>query len=739
MPRTFPNPGWRWLSGIVLAISAAILLAANQSTALAFSFQIQVNSLSGDAHGRYRTMLVEALTRDEAFEVVSEHAEGDDARVILVVGGHIRRDAPDDAEYRLEFQSKSEGLPFDGFFIDQALRLSSEAESLFVSQLLGIAWASIEPNDINQATLIASRLESLALELSDLTKAPPSGLFRHQMIGLNVALGFAASRLAGLPEYQDGERWHEEAARAFRTALNQSTEVSTSENRLTLKYNLGLALLASASKTKNPARLKEAEMIFREVMDAEAARGLGRQFQFYARFNLARAQFEQAVAPGQSSATEFLLQDIRLLFAPCERLQIQNCEAALQAQLADTLALVGERSGDQGYVRKALEVYRGLAQVWTRQRAPLRWRSLQNHLGSTLQLLATLTGEEGRQQEALTVFLDVLDDTDQETMPSAWASLTNNVGRVLLSLGAMDGDSGIVDQAIEHFQRSLDVFERDQYPNQWAIIQRNLGEAYGTLAHIQPAPGAIMEALEAYGRTQDVWTRASAAYEWAEIQVKRGRLLRKLYDLKKDIALLKQAIAAAQSTLDLWTVGQHPDIWIAVRMDLGSLLNDLGRRTGNANAFQSAVNTMLQALTVMNPENRPEYWAAMTNNLGNSLLGLGQVTGSHPHLEEAMAAFKATQKIWSRPKRPRDWAIAQLNIGIVQETMGTRMQRRADLRNALSSYDIAASVLHTHGFSEQVRIVETRRQRARLLLQKLHVNSTEASTEPKNAYFGVPA
>ncbi|VAX21052.1 Argininosuccinate lyase, partial [hydrothermal vent metagenome] len=131
--------------------------------------------------------------------------------------------------------------------------------------------------------------------------------------------------------------------------------------------------------------------------------------------------------------------------------------------------------------REAIEGYKALSEVITRESSPQDWAATQNNLGATLRELASRSeGEEmakllNRSVKAYKLALTVY---TRESSPQEWAITQNNLGTTLAQLALRsEGEerAKLLNRSVTAYELALTVYTRESSPQEWAGTQNNLG------------------------------------------------------------------------------------------------------------------------------------------------------------------------------------------------------------------------------------------------------------------------
>ena len=202
-----------------------------------------------------------------------------------------------------------------------------------------------------------------------------------------------------------------------------------------------------------------------------------------------------SVRPITEQQGQYLAATLKPVAARLSRLVERGLDAvppadrgALHLAHGDALAVIGEQSGDDGALRRAVAAYEAALGEHTRERVPLDWATTQNNLGNALRVLGE-RGDDGALRRAVAACEAALGERTRERVPLDWATTQNNLGNALQVLGERGGD-GALRRAVAAFEAALGVFERHAASAYATVARRNLAQARASLEAMQrAAPG----------------------------------------------------------------------------------------------------------------------------------------------------------------------------------------------------------------------------------------------------------
>lgn len=108
-------------------------------------------------------------------------------------------------------------------------------------------------------------------------------------------------------------------------------------------------------------------------------------------------------------------------------------DAVLQARIA--------RESETPKLEKDVVFYREALGQQTRERAPLKWAAIQNNLGNALAALGERESSNAKLEQAVALYREALTEQTRERAPLEWATIQSNLGLALATLG--ERESGI--------------------------------------------------------------------------------------------------------------------------------------------------------------------------------------------------------------------------------------------------------------------------------------------------------
>jgi tetratricopeptide (TPR) repeat protein len=173
-----------------------------------------------------------------------------------------------------------------------------------------------------------------------------------------------------------------------------------------------------------------------------------------------------------------LVRSLPVAFSANDKGQVLHAYALLQQK-------IGEQSGNNARLERAVTAYRRVLEVFPQSRVPLAWAMTQNNLGTVLWTLGERKGDVKLLEQSVTAHREALKEYTQTRVPLDWAMTQNNLGAALRSLGMRKGNVKLLEQSVIAYREALKERTRTRVPLDWAITQENLDRALTSLEKLQ--------------------------------------------------------------------------------------------------------------------------------------------------------------------------------------------------------------------------------------------------------------
>ena len=335
--------------------------------------------------------------------------------------------------------------------------------------------------------------------------------------------------------------------------------------------------------------------------------------------------------------------------------------------------VIGDQTGNNASLTRAINAYRRLSEIWTREQFPLKWAGVQNNIGNIFQTLGEQ--EKGPDSLALAVacFGMALEVWTQGQSPFEWATAQNNLGNSLARLGERENGNYRLRQAAASLEASLEVNSRERVPVQWAITTGNL-----------------------------------------------GNVLLELGKREQSADLIKKAIRCQNAALSEIACERFPLPWASLQNNLGNALMELGKLSRSTLHLEDATVAYCNALKERTRERSPLDWAMTQFNLGNTRLQLGMLSGNAEEHLKARDAYMSSLMVVTREAHPFQWAMLQSNLGAALEFMAG-IDNLALLTASADAYSAALAVLTSDGAPRQQEIASRGRERVLQIVRQLQM------------------
>jgi tetratricopeptide (TPR) repeat protein len=359
---------------------------------------------------------------------------------------------------------------------------------------------------------------------------------------------------------------------------------------------------------------------------------------------------------------------------------------------ATVLYQQGEEFGDNGALRWAIELYKGILDLSSRERVPLRWAAIQNNLGNALRILGGRESGPASLEEAVAAYREALKELDRERVPLDWAITQTNLGSALLALAGRESGTAKLEEAVAAYRAALKEQTRERVPLDWAMTQNNLGIALRVLGEGESGTAKLEEAVAAYREALKELNRERAPFDWATTQNNLGSALLVIGERASEMAKFEEAVTAYREALKELTRKRVPLQWATIQNNLGVALRTLGDQESETAKLEESVVAYREALKEWTRARVPLQWATTQINLGSALLVLGQGETGTATLEEAVAAYREALRELTYERVPSLWAIAVGNEGVALMHLA---RRRADVAMAEDALNLIGTAFET--------------------------------------------
>ena len=499
--------------------------------------------------------------------------------------------------------------------------LNSEATTLY-------EYGKNRGSNVHLAALIVLRRKLLALAASD-----------DERGRAHNNLGRALFRLG-----ERGERnWEasEEAAAAYRAALEGRTPERVPLDWATTKNNLGNALRALGERESGTGKLEEAVAAYRAALEERT------------------------------------------------RERVPLAWATTKNNLGSALFRLGERESGTARLEEAVAAYRAALEERTRERVPLDWATTKNNLGSALFRLGERESGTARLEEAVAAYRAALEERTRERAPLDWAMTQNNLGIALWKLGERESGTARVEEAVAAYRSALEEYTRERVPLAWAMTQNNLGIAFRALGERESGTGKLEEAVAAYCAALEERTLERVPLDWAATKNHLGSALFRLGERESGTARLEEAVATYRAALEERTRESVPLDWAQTQNNLGIALKALGDRESGTARLDEAVAAYHAALEERTRDRVPLDWAQTQNDLGIALRALGERKSAIGRLENAVTAYPMTIEERTLEPAPQ----YRPDPKRVAERIASRIEQRASPNDRTVAWQEKAAVL----------------------------------------------
>lgn len=530
---------------------------------------------------------------------------------------------------------------------DAALALVSATsqKSLYaeVQSYRGVAlneWAAMSSGDsIRARRAMALTANRAALESLSGVRGSRAEWARIQN---NLGSVLRDQALSGSPE--ERKLFLDEAAMAFRAALEVYTKETVPRTWGTIQMNLGTVLSDLAEIVEGDERIalgSKSLEAYRSALDV---------------FSL------------KTGSSDFAL--VQMNLGNALRLQAASLEGdSYRETLNAAAAAYGEAL--RGFVRPDRDE---------------DWARTQSNLGVTLWELANIGVEDDRMSKlgaAQFAFEQSFEVFGRDTYPQHWGRSMINYGLVLHAKAFQLPESqraAAFDKVLEVFRATEEVVTKESMQQEWAKLRINLGVTLQVRSTFDDSVGKkarVAQSADAFRSSLSVLTRSSAPFEWAMAQHNLGVVLHEIGSLSEGPAALKafsDSVAAYRATLTVYRRKLVPQDWAATQFSLGQVLaaqatsleGDVKRKT-----YTESLRAFRDAIEVFTREAGAERWADVNYHLGLGLVGnaAADPEGRHRFLTEALERFKNFLSVVGADSNPTAHGLASSHVVEIEKEL----------------------------------------------------------------------
>jgi tetratricopeptide (TPR) repeat protein len=377
-------------------------------------------------------------------------------------------------------------------------------------------------------------------------------------------------------DYGDSSRL-EDAAAAFREALQEWTRERVPMRWATVQNNLGAALAGLGERESGTKRLEQAVAAFREALKertcerapqdwAMTQTNLGGALEYLGERECGTERLEQAVVACRAALPQR------------NREQFPLDWAMTQNTLGNALSKLGERKDRTELLQEGVAALRAALQEYTRERVPLNWATTQTNLGAALIILGGQESGTERFKEAVAACRSALQECRRERVPLEWAGAQYNLGNALLRIDEREGGTERLEEAVAACRAALQEWTRERVPLRWAMAQNSLGKALVCLSKLEVGTEMLEEAVAAFRAALQERTREVVPLGWAATQYNLGSALTMLGMQESGTARLEEAVAAFRAAMQEWTHERVPQNWAMIQARLNFVTEHLKKR-----------------------------------------------------------------------------------------------------------------------------------------------------------------
>lgn len=311
--------------------------------------------------------------------------------------------------------------------------------------------------------------------------------------------------------------------------------------------------------------------------------------------------------------------------------------------------------------------------------------------------LADRNGDASRYGKAADRLNDALALLDPQANRIEWAQAKNNLAITMRVRGANARDVSLVREALKTYEEILPVFDRKSFPIDWGNTIGNIGMAHTNIGAMEGNVAEFELAANSFEQAFGEVTRERSPVFWARLQNAYGMTQQVLGMMKQDPARLDRAAAAFRSALEVRARDINAEQWAESQQLLASTLSAIASNKADEKLADEAIAAYRAAREVFTREAFPSDWMSVSSGLATALQGKGILKQDVKILLEAEAILQEVMSATDKDKAPLDWASAMKDIATIQFMLGTTRMNKAEVEQAIASFDAALAVYAEHG------------------------------------------
>ncbi len=210
-----------------------------------------------------------------------------------------------------------------------------------------------------------------------------------------------------------------------------------------------------------------------------------------------------------ANPAKILLDKTEKIFSNAEAFNLtENNFKYLKLLRANLLAILGHQTSNTEAYLSAIQSYKELLKIFTKEKTPLEWYSIQNMLGNALSSLGNMENGTGYLEESVCAYREALKGTSKDKNPVDWAATKSNLGAALSVIGEKENNTAKLIEALQLLRESQEVRTIDKMPFMWAKTQTSIsntlkyiGQRDQNLQYLEEAVDGFQRALKAFPRS----------------------------------------------------------------------------------------------------------------------------------------------------------------------------------------------------------------------------------------------
>jgi tetratricopeptide (TPR) repeat protein len=390
-----------------------------------------------------------------------------------------------------------------------------------------------------------------------------------------------AGTLATLGQQEPDVATLQEAERIYRELLTAPGEIDQIERTVILQANLSGVLRTLGQRTGNHGYIEEALSLYRSAISATLSRhGSDPLFLVSLKVDLGEALVMSWEKSNDRSHLDEAIAVLREAVQNEDSSRTPFLWATNHHELGTALRSLGLLKQSAESLREAATEFELALSQYDRAVTPIYWAGTKYNLANTLLDLGELEGDKAAIEKAVRAFRETLEVRTRDRDSIGWAQSEDSLSSALRELSRYEGGVTALEEAVIAARRVLEVRTRERNALRWANSMYNLGVTLLELGRREQGAEHLTESVVAFDSASNEFGSVSTSGLWLRAQAQAGTALRIVGQRTGDASLFCQALSRHVAALNsARQFSQSPDVQPienAIQVDMLVLIERFG-------------------------------------------------------------------------------------------------------------------------------------------------------------------